>query len=290
MTHYISSLDAHKHLRASMTACSWRAGWRSLLIREYEDPPEVEEFVTPATEDHLIVLVTDGRCNVEFRYRAGWQHFRSETGHIAMTAPGESARLRWRGDTTHRTLQLHLPAATITRVAGELSGKGRATSTLPNGLGNIDPLVRQMMLGLNDAFRNSAPDLYAETAAEMLAAHLLVRAGGQMKHAPVGANDARLRRVEDFMHENLASPLSLEMLAREAGVSRFHLLRLYKRMYGQTPLKRLTMLRMEEAKRLLKYRKETITTIAAICGYENPAHFATAFRRVVGVQPKSYSR
>jgi len=33
----ISSLDAHKHLRATMTACSWRAGWRSLLIRAYED-------------------------------------------------------------------------------------------------------------------------------------------------------------------------------------------------------------------------------------------------------------
>jgi AraC family transcriptional regulator len=68
----ISSLDAHKHLRATMTACSWRAGWRSLLIRAYEDPAEAEEFVTPATRDHLIVLVTGGSCDVEVRYRNGW--------------------------------------------------------------------------------------------------------------------------------------------------------------------------------------------------------------------------
>ena len=72
--------------------------------------------------------------------------------------------------------------------------------------------------------------------------------------------------------------------------SRFHLLRLYKKLYGQTPLQRLTFLRMEEAKSLLKGRNETISTVAARCGYENPSHFATAFRRVVGVTPRSYRR
>src|SRR6266436_4853617 len=80
-----------------MTACSWRAGWRSLLIRAYEDPAEAEEFVTPATRDHLIVLVTGGSCDVEVRYRSGWQHSHSEPGHIGMTAPGQAATLRWRG-------------------------------------------------------------------------------------------------------------------------------------------------------------------------------------------------
>ena len=119
----ISSLDAHKHLRATMTACSWRAGWRSLLIRAYEDPAEAEEFVTPATRDHLIVLVTGGSCDVEVRYRNGWQRSHSEPGHIGMTAPGQAATLRWRGNTTHSTLQLHLPAATIERVARELRRK-----------------------------------------------------------------------------------------------------------------------------------------------------------------------
>ena len=100
-----------------------------------------------------------------------------------------------------------------------------------------------------------------------------------LAHSVLGdeaALDARARQMED--------------LAREAGVSRFHLLRLYKKLYGQTPLKRLTFLRMEEAKRLLKGRNETIPTIAARCGYENPSHFATAFRRVVGVTPRSYRR
>jgi AraC family transcriptional regulator len=90
------------------------------------------------------------------------------------------------------------------------------------------------------------------------------------------------------MHDNLCEPLTLDAIAAEAGVSRFTLLRLFKRAYRETPLKRLTRLRMEEAQRRLKDGRETITETAFACGYENPAHFATAFRRVVGVSPSEF--
>jgi AraC family transcriptional regulator len=283
----ISSFDANKYVLGEMTACSWQAGWRSLLIRAYEHPREAE-FATPAARDHWIVLVTGGNCDVEARYRSGWQRNRSSTGHINMIAPGETPAVRWRGETLHSTLHLHLPAATIERVAQELRRKGPLSAVLPNGLGKLDPLVSQLMLNLNGAFRESVPDLYAETAGVMLAVHLLTRYGGYEAPAFDVANCGRLRKVEEFMRENLASTLTLDALAREAGVSRFHLLKLYKKIYGQPPLKRLTSLRMEEAKRLLKNRNETITDIAAKCGYENPSHFATAFRRMVGVSPGSY--
>jgi hypothetical protein len=48
MSELISSLDAHRYLRATMTASSSQAGWRSLLLRAYDDPPEAE-FTTPTT-------------------------------------------------------------------------------------------------------------------------------------------------------------------------------------------------------------------------------------------------
>jgi AraC family transcriptional regulator len=236
----------------------------------------------------LIVLVADGSCDLEVRYRNGWRRCHSRTGHIGMTAPGEAATLRWRGQATHSTLQLHLPAGTIDRVAGELRRNGPVSAELASGVGIADALIGQVMLNLNAAFRESVPDLYAETAGELLAAHLLTRYGQYVVSGSIGISDSRLRKVEEFMRANLASPVTLDDLAREAGVSRFHLLRLYKRLCGQTPLKRLTSLRMEEAKRLLKDRSETITAIAAKCGYENSSHFATAFRRWVGVSPAAF--
>jgi len=35
----ISSIEAYRYLRATMTECSQKAGWRSLLLRAYDDPP-----------------------------------------------------------------------------------------------------------------------------------------------------------------------------------------------------------------------------------------------------------
>src|SRR5258708_21324911 len=84
LTTMISSLDAHRYLRAKMTACRWRAGWRSLLIRAYEHPPQAEEFVTPATRDHLIVLVTSASFDVEGHYRNTRQRVHSLQVHIVI--------------------------------------------------------------------------------------------------------------------------------------------------------------------------------------------------------------
>ena len=59
-----------------------------------------------------------------------------------------------------------------------------------------------------------------------------------------------------------SSPLSLEEIARRAGLSRFHTLRLFKRAYGETPARRVARLRMERAKDLLATGEEPTTEIA----------------------------
>ena len=268
--------------------CSRRGGWRSLLLRGYDDPPQVEEFTTPATNDHLIVLVTRGACDIEAQYQAGWERARYRRGFVGMTAPGEAVTLRWHGMTSHSTLQLHLPESMIKRIEDELLDESREIQPLRSTLGLKDPLIEQVMAGLSAAARARAPDLYAETAGELLAMHIL----GGHKASPSSAHheDRRLQRVDTFMRENMARPLTLEMLAAEAGISRFHLLRVFRRAYGESPLRRLTRFRMEQAKLLLRSKEESITTIAALCGYENPSHFATAFRRLYGMSPRDYRK
>jgi AraC family transcriptional regulator len=248
MTGLIPSLNAHQHLKGSMTACSWTAGWRSLLMRGYREPTSVEEFTTPATADHLVVLVTEGACEIESYSGSRWRRARYGVGDLGMTAPGHDATLRWRGDTTHSTLQLHLSAATIRRVRAELSDRELLNFEMPNRLAYVDPLIQHVMLGLREASSAGFPDLYAESAAELLAAHILVRHGGLRSPRPLKSRgeDACLCRVDAFMRENLATPLSLDSMAQRAGLSRFHLLRLFKQAYGETPFRRLTRLRMDE--------------------------------------------
>jgi AraC family transcriptional regulator len=118
----------------------------------------------------------------------------------------------------------------------------------------------------------------------------VVRQSQHWEPPALSRDDLRLRRVEDLMRANLDKALSLEAMANEACMSRFHFLRMFKQAYGETPFKRLTRLRMDEAQRRLALGRETIQEIAFVCGYENPSHFATAFRRALGVAPKTYRK
>jgi AraC-like DNA-binding protein len=45
---------------------------------------------------------------------------------------------------------------------------------------------------------------------------------------------------------------------------------------------------MERARELLRHTDVSIINISFECGYGNPAHFATAFRRIVGMSPSDY--
>jgi AraC family transcriptional regulator len=282
----IASLDAHSYLRATMTACSYQAGWRSLLLRAYEDRADAEPFTTPATPDHLIVLVTEGQCRIEGLYRGEWHSATYGAGSIGMTAPGEEVTLRWRDQPTHSTLQLHIPAATISACAEEMFG-GRALE-MPHSLANDDPLLQNVILCLADGLKQGFPDLYAESAAQFITTHLLVRHAGVRSPDEPSRDVIRMRRVYDYMRAHLGNPLTLAELAKVACVSRFHLIRMFKQVYGQTPHQCLLRLRLEEASRRLRSGDDDIAKIAADCGFGSPAHFAAAFRKHAGTTPSAY--
>ena len=290
MTTIIPSLDLHRFQPGRLVSCSWQRGWRSLLLRGYEEPPVVEEFVTPATADQLVVLVTAGTCDFQARHEGTQRHATKRIGHVGMTAAGHQPTRRWHSDDVHRTLHLHLPAATLHEVLQDLSDHDPLQFRMPALVHTDDPVIAQTILALERAIQAGAPDLYAEHAAQFLAVHLLTRHGGCSTPVAVGADELRLRRAEAFMRAHLDAPLSLAWIAREAGVSRFHLIRLFKRAHGETPVKRLTRLRMEAAQGHLAGSAKSVTEIAFLCGYDNPAHFASAFRRVVGVSPSDYRR
>jgi AraC family transcriptional regulator len=282
----IASLDAHTYLRARLSTCSFKAGWRSLLLRAYDDFADAEAFTTPATEDHLIVLVTNGQCNIEGLYRGKWHSAHYAAGSIGMTAPGEEVTLRWRDQPVHSTLQLHIPAATLRACAEELFN-GRVLE-MPHSLANDDPLLQNVMLCLAEGMQQGFPDLYAESAAQFITTHLLVRHAGVRAPTDPSRDVLRMRRVHDYMRAHVGDPLTLTELGKVACVSRFHLIRMFKQVYGETPHQRLLKLRIQEASRRLRKSDEDIAKIAADCGFSSPAHFAAAFRKHVGVTPSAY--
>lgn len=277
-------------LRGSPEPSSRAANWTSLLLRRFEVEANVDEIDVPPVPDQLIVLLKRGGGDMERFSRGSWQRARKIPGSITLTAPHEATRLRWSGKVRHQLLHVRVPAATMNAAAADMRDRGLQPNPYPHLLLSYDALISPVLLALEQAVVSGAPDLYAESAAHLLALHLLSRQCGDRPAKSPAPDGERLRRVDEFMKANLEKPLSLASLAEVAGCSTFRLIRLCKSAWAESPFQRLTRLRMERGQQLLRDTEVDILTIAFECGYSNPSHFATAFRRFVGRPPTAFRR
>jgi len=94
-----------------------------------------------------------------------------------------------------------------------------------------------------------------------------------------------VRQLTDWMAEHLAEEFSLDQLAAQAGLSKFHFHRLFKAAVGVSPSNYHMNLRMEQAKRLLRESRQSVVAVGMEVGYTNPSHFAQIFRRETGLSP-----
>lgn len=98
----------------------------------------------------------------------------------------------------------------------------------------------------------------------------------------------RLVSAKRFMDEHYPDPVSLEQVARQAFLSRFHFHRLFTRVYKKTPHQYLTQKRMDAARDLLVKEGISITDVCNLVGFESPGSFSTLFRRNSGHSPQYY--
>ena len=92
------------------------------------------------------------------------------------------------------------------------------------------------------------------------------------------------------MSVNPSKALTLDILSREAGISKFHFARRIKSRTGSTPISYLSDLRMEAARRMLATTDEPVGRIAHACGFGRGSHFGTAFTRRYGETPTAFRR
>ena len=99
-----------------------------------------------------------------------------------------------------------------------------------------------------------------------------------------------LRRIRAYIDAHIGEHISLEDLAREAGVSRFHFARQFRLSTGESPMGYLRRVRIERSKSILQSRETTIAEVAATLGFSDQSHFTRTFGRLVGVSPGSFAR
>lgn len=107
---------------------------------------------------------------------------------------------------------------------------------------------------------------------------------------PTGSDiPTNLLRVITHIDKHLAEPLTSEQLASEAGVSRFHFCRVFKKAVGMSPMSYLTLMRIERAKVLLR-KNIPISAVAFKAGFNDLSNFNRQFRKITGLTPKAYQK
>ncbi|MEU2660005.1 AraC family transcriptional regulator [Streptomyces sp. NPDC007325] len=90
------------------------------------------------------------------------------------------------------------------------------------------------------------------------------------------------------IHGAYAEPWTVESLARTAGMSRSVFSQRFKELVGETPMRRLAVRRLQEAKRLLADTSVAQQDIAGRVGYRSQVGFHLAFRKEFDVTPGAY--
>jgi AraC family transcriptional regulator len=157
----------------------------------------------------------------------------------------------------------------------------------------VDPHIAAILQAMRADLSGGSPAgrLYGESLANALAVYLVGRYGVRpaAPRIPKGGLPARrLRRVLDYIGENLAGNLGLKKLADVAGMSPHYFSELFRTSVGRSPYQFVLSQRIEHAKECLRDRKHSVLEAGLSAGFENASHFARAFRRHVGMTPRQF--
>lgn len=154
-----------------------------------------------------------------------------------------------------------------------------------------DPLIQQLGLTLLAEADSATPSgrLLSDSLIRTLMLHLLKNYGTSqtpIRTVTGGLSGYRLRRVKEFINENLDTDLGLAEISAIADLSQFHFARAFRKSTGLTPQQFLMKQRIERAKELLRKNDLPIVEVSLRTGFKNQSHFTSLFRKFTSLTPK----
>jgi AraC family transcriptional regulator len=219
-----------------------------------------------------------GASVYEGRQRAGW----------LTCIPSDAEYRGW-----YRNANLHAFVMLIDPSFMVASEFGLDALDLPSFNDTHDPLLRSVLWSLALEMQDEAqrlPSVYVEHAAGLLMAHLVRSAGRKrsQKLSRAGLSEVSLRRVVEFIEENLGQDTSLTALAALTGTGVDVFARNFKARMGVPPYRYVLERRMYRAQALLTTSGRPIAEIAFEVGFSSQAHFTAQFSKVMHMSPAAY--
>jgi AraC family transcriptional regulator len=271
--------------------------WKDIKAWLLALPPVVDTVHLPSVSEPSLAWTTSGE--VDFQEREGqrpWITHRIRKGSFFLTSGGAPYDCRWKAVSSEpfRSLAVFLELPLLQRAMEEVFGAEAAHARLRDISAFTDVALSALMDRVHEELmRRNASALLLQGIAQAIAIHLARNYAETIRDSPTGSPSLpgyKLRQITDWMAQNVAGEFNLDVLAAQAGLSKFYFNRLFKAALGVSPSQFHITLRMDEAKRLLRETKESVVSIALDVGYTNPSHFAQLFRRETGLAPSDYRR
>jgi AraC family transcriptional regulator len=277
-------------------------GWDGLCADAYRVPREVESDQATAAPDLTLLVYRGGPMHVERRQAQGsWRGGDMYQGDLVLSwgpSPAYEGRAWSLSTLPTQILNLHLSRELVSRVAQEVVGVELARLELIDQVGFQDPLLSQVALALWRELDQPAPagSLYAQSAAQLLAVHLVrhySESRARLRAVPPpphGLTERQLQHLLEFIREHLSEPLSLDTLAQQVGFSPYHFARLFRQAMGASLHQFVLRQRLQRAQQLLEQTELPLAQVALACGFAHQSHLTKMFKEQVGCTPRAYRR
>ena len=168
--------------------------------------------------------------------------------------------------------------SSIVQKSGPLFKTGRNERILKN--------MRRIILSLKK--REAGSPIICSGLIHEILTDLMLKARLDIGNSP--ENPEFVQRVLMYIEEHYFEDLSLDDLAEEGAVSKYHFTRLFRKHCGQSAYDYLLSFRLNKAKEMLLNTAEPVGSIAERSGFRSLSHFSRSFRSREGLSPIEYRR
>ncbi len=99
-----------------------------------------------------------------------------------------------------------------------------------------------------------------------------------------------ITKAVSFIQDNYGQSITIDDIICDIPISKYHFIRLFRRIMGVTPYNYLTNYRINRSKILLHSTRQSVAEIAEACGFLDTSNFITQFKKHTGVRPTHYRR
>lgn len=234
-----------------------------------------ETVVIACTRGVGWLTVGDGRDEGRYRVAAGEVAILpARVPHVYRADPDDPWSIWW----------LHATGSDVPELVAAICTPESGVVVAPRDIYSAVAAIERVVVALERD--ETAASLYLASGAAWA---LFAQLASDRLQGPAATAD-RIQIVQDYLRDNLASPVSVGELARLASLSTSHFAALFKASTGSGVVEYVRRLRSARARELLITTDASIADIGVSVGYSDPFYFSRQFRLVNGTSPSDFRR